>query len=99
MPTEKISITLDSADLRAVQKLARPRRAVSAVIGEAVHEYVRRQDLIQILVDMEKTNPITADERAAGERIWQQTLSSWTQAPSARSPRKKGVSGTRSRKR
>jgi hypothetical protein len=99
MGTTKISITVDTKRLEELKRLAGAGVSLSAVVDEALRLELHRYRMTALLDEMERTQPLTDEDRAAGEQLWQQIKSSWTQARSRPSPRKKAPSASPSRKR
>ena len=98
MATTKISVTVDTATLREIRRLAGAGVNLSALVGEALQNEVRRRGLLELLDEMDRESPISAEGHAAGERLWKRILSS-TPERSQRSPKKTKPSASRSARR
>jgi post-segregation antitoxin (ccd killing protein) len=98
MATTKLSITVDTKRLEEIKKLSNAGVSLSAIIDEALQRELTRLQLIALLEEMERRNPISEKGRAEGERLWKRLKSSWTPAPSQRSRKKSKPSATRSPK-
>jgi len=88
---KKLSVTVDEQTLEEIRRLA-PHVTVSFLIDDALKQELTRMRLKALLDEMEARNPISEE----GDRLWEQTVSYWTQARSQRSPKKKAESAATS---
>jgi hypothetical protein len=72
MGATKVSISMDSAKLREVKKIARSqRRTLSAFLSDRVDDYLRHLHARRLFEElMEGQAPISEAERAQLERLW-----------------------------
>jgi hypothetical protein len=75
-----------------VKRLAGAGISLSAIIDEALRVELHRLRTKALLDEMEARNPISPEERAAGEEIWRQIESSSLPEPSQRSRKKRVAS-------
>lgn len=87
MATAKISITVDAEMLQKARELGGAN--LSAFIAGAVEREVKRQMLIEFLDEMDEKYPPSAEGIAAGDKLWEEIVSFWTQEPSAPSPKRR----------
>jgi hypothetical protein len=66
----KISITIETERLEEFHRLADPEAGFSAVIGDVVRREAKRLQMIAILDEMERENPISDEDRKRGEASW-----------------------------
>jgi predicted CopG family antitoxin len=99
MATTKVSITIDTERLEELKRLSDAGVSLSAVIDEAVRRELKRLQMIAILEEMDRENPISDEARKAGEESWERFESSSTQVPSPPSRKNKASQGPNSRKR
>ena len=85
MATRKISVTLDVAVLNELHKLEGPNANVSALVNEALVRRNKQKRLTAWLDDMDRRDPMSPQDVAAGEELWQRIVSSSTPARSRRS--------------
>jgi hypothetical protein len=99
MPKTRISITVERALLDEFKQVAGKDAKLSEVVSEALRDEIRRLGLIALLDEWERRNPISAEGRAAGEKLWQAIKSSSIPARSRRSRKKVKRAASRSAKR
>jgi post-segregation antitoxin (ccd killing protein) len=99
MPKTRISVTVERALLDEFKEAAGKDAQLSALVSEALRREIRRLGMLALLDEMERKNPISAEGRAAGERLWQAIESSSIPGRSRRSPKKAKHSASRSGKR
>jgi hypothetical protein len=92
MGVTKVSVTVDSATLREVQRIIGKRTSLSSIVDEGLRLQLHRLRMTALLDEMDERNPIDAVEQKAGEKLWAEIESFWTRAPSRRSRRKKAAS-------
>ena len=88
MGVTKVSVTVDTEMLREVRKLAGKQTNLSSLLNDALRLQVHRMRMLALLDEMDATDPIDANEREAGERLWAEIQSSSTPERSPRSRRK-----------
>jgi post-segregation antitoxin (ccd killing protein) len=99
MATTKISITVDADRLEDLKRLSNAGVSLSAVIDEALQNELYRRQMMALLDEMDARNPISPEDQAAGEKLWEQIQSSSIRARSRPSPKKTAGSARRSKKR
>jgi hypothetical protein len=99
MATTKVSVTVNTATLAELRKLAGEDVNLSSLVDEALRAKLYRLKLLALLDEWDVTDPISPEDQAKGERLWQLVDSSSTPAPSAQPPKKKARSGRSSAKR
>jgi post-segregation antitoxin (ccd killing protein) len=87
-PKTRISVRVDSALLDEYRRKAGDNVNLAAAVEDGIHWEIRRIDGLAWLDELEREDPISDEDRAAGERLWQEIESSSTPAPSQRSPKK-----------
>jgi hypothetical protein len=98
MPKTGISVTVERALLDEFKQVAEGDVTLSEIVSEALRAEIRRMGMIALLDEWERDDPPSADERAAGERLWKAIESSSTAARSRRSPKKAARSASPSGK-
>jgi post-segregation antitoxin (ccd killing protein) len=82
MATRKISVTVDAALLDELRRREGPGVNLSAIVNDALKRRSKRLGLKALLEEMERENPSTPEDIAAGEELWQRIVSSSIPAPS-----------------
>jgi len=78
MATRKLSITVDTGILDALHRQEGEDLNFSAIVNDALSARIKRHNLIALLDEMDREAPITSEGLAAGEALWQRTVSSLT---------------------
>jgi hypothetical protein len=99
MPKTRITVTVERALLDEFKQVAGKDAKLSEIFCLALRDEIKRLNLIALFDEWERDNPISAEGRAAGEKLWQAIESSSIQARSRRSPKKAKRSGSPSGKR
>jgi post-segregation antitoxin (ccd killing protein) len=81
---QKLSVTVDSDVLAEIRALA-PELKVSFLVDDALKQKLTRLRAIALLDEWERESPISDEERRIGDRLWEESVSFWTQEPSPRS--------------
>ena len=66
----KISISIDTELREALPRLAEMDTALSAAISDAVKREAKRLQMIALLDEMERKNPLSDEGRRAGKALW-----------------------------
>jgi hypothetical protein len=98
MPKSRISVRVDSALLDEYRQAAGDEANLPEVIAEGLRWEIRRYAGLAMLDEWEREDPISEEDRAAGERLWKEIESSSTPAPSRHLPKKAARSARRSKK-
>ncbi len=96
MPKTRISVRVDPALLDEYRQAPGDRADLSELMAESLRIEIHRFGWLALLDEWERENPISEEDRAAGERLCQEIESSSIPAPSRRSPKKAGRSARRS---
>ncbi len=99
MATTKISVTVDTAMLERMKHFLPGKFNLSAVLNEALRDQVHRYEMLALLDELDREDPVSEAGEIAGEKLWQRIQSSSIPAPSPHSQTKKKSSGARSVKR
>ena len=74
--TVKISVTVDQATLDEVKRLEGKDLDLSAIFHDALTSLLHRHRMLALLDELERENPSSPEDRAAGERLWQKMQAS-----------------------
>ena len=96
MPKTRISVRVDRALLDEYREAAGDQADLSELMAESLRIEIRRFGMLALLDEWEREDPISAEDRAAGDRLWKEIESSSTPARSRRSPKKVARSAQRS---
>lgn len=91
---QRVSVSVDSAMLRELRRLAGEGERLSVIFDKALRVYTSRLALIA-QIDEEKRK-MSVTEQAAAQSLWPKITSSSIPAPSQRWPKKKVARGKRS---
>jgi post-segregation antitoxin (ccd killing protein) len=97
--TTKISVTVDTETLERIKQFLPGNFNLSAILNEALRDQLHRHEMLALLDEMDRDDPMSEADDEAGETLWQQIQSSSIPGRSRRSPGKKNDYGTRSAKR
>jgi hypothetical protein len=91
MGVEKVSVTLDADTLREVRRIAGKDVSLSSIVDEGLRLQLHRMRMLALLDEMDARNPVGPTERKAGEKLWEEIVSSSTRGRSRRSrPKRAG---------
>jgi hypothetical protein len=76
IPTRRISVTVERPLIDEIIQLAGNDVTLSAVVTDALRVHARRLGMLAYLDELDRENPISPEQREAGERLWQQIASS-----------------------
>jgi len=76
--TTRVSVTVDRALLDEFREMAGRDAKLSAIVSEALRDEIYRLRLRAYLEEQEREHPSSPEGRAAGERLWNTVVASWT---------------------
>jgi len=82
---KKLSVSVDEQTLDELRRLV-PHLTVSFLVDDALRQQLARAQLTKVLDELEALHPPTPEEKAEGERLWREAVSSSIQVRSRRSP-------------
>jgi post-segregation antitoxin (ccd killing protein) len=97
MATRKISVTVDAALLDELRRRDGRDVNLSAIVNDALKRRSKKLAWLELFEEMERENPSTPEDIAAGEELWQRIVSSSIPAPSRRSRKMTKDSGSSSK--
>jgi post-segregation antitoxin (ccd killing protein) len=97
MATRKISVTVDAELLDELRRREGPDVNLSAIVNDALKRRSKKLGMLALLAEMERENPSTPEDIAAGEELWQRIVSSSIPEPSRRSRKTTKDSSTSSK--
>jgi post-segregation antitoxin (ccd killing protein) len=78
MPKTRITVTVDRALLEKYRQAAGNDANLSAIVAMSLEDEIHRYEWLALLDEWDRENPISIEERAAGERLVQEIESSST---------------------
>jgi hypothetical protein len=75
--TTRVSVTVESALLERLRELAGTNPRLSKLFSDAVQNEIHRFEMIRLLDEWELEDPISPEDRKAGQRLWHRIESSF----------------------
>ncbi|MEA2688557.1 MAG: hypothetical protein QOD51_1164 [Candidatus Eremiobacteraeota bacterium] len=70
LKTTRISVTVERALLERIRELTGKDVRLSALFSDALRDEIHRLEMIEQLNEWEREDPISPEDRKAGERLW-----------------------------
>lgn len=76
MPKTRLSVTIERELLDELKKLSGNDVKPSELFSEAVRDEIRRLEMLALLDEMDRRDPLTPEDCEAGDRLWEAIESS-----------------------